>query len=203
MKAIGYVRSLPPSDPNSLFDFELPQPVPGARDLLVAVHAVSVNPVDTKVRMRAQGTAEQPKILGFDCAGIVTSVGPEVTAFKPGDEVFYAGTSLVPAPTVSSISSMSASPDTSPTRFPLPRLPPCRLPPSRPGSCSSTASACPSESRRRPARCLSSEPPAGSVPSSSNLPAASRDSPSSPPPRVPNPPNGSSRTAPTTPSIIP
>ena len=92
MKAIGYVRSLPPSDPNSLFDFELPQPVPGARDLLVAVHAVSVNPVDTKVRMRAQGTAEQPKILGFDCAGIVTSVGPEVTAFKPGDEVFYAGT---------------------------------------------------------------------------------------------------------------
>ena len=77
MKAIGYVRSLPPSDPNSLFDFELPKPAPGARDLLVAVHAVSVNPVDTKVRMRAQGTEAQPKILGFDCAGIVTPSAPK------------------------------------------------------------------------------------------------------------------------------
>jgi zinc-binding alcohol dehydrogenase family protein len=92
MKAVGYVLSLPPSDPNSLFDFELPKPVRKERDLLVAVHAVSVNPVDTKVRMRAQGTEAQPKILGFDCAGVVESVGPEVTFFKPGDEVFYAGT---------------------------------------------------------------------------------------------------------------
>jgi zinc-binding alcohol dehydrogenase family protein len=92
VKAIGYVQSLPPSDPKSLFDFELPTPKPTGRDLLVAVHAVSVNPVDTKVRMRAQGTESQPKILGYDCAGVVESVGPDVTAFKPGDEVFYAGT---------------------------------------------------------------------------------------------------------------
>ncbi len=96
MKAIGYIQSLPPSDPNSLFDFELPKPTPGPRDLLVAVRAVSVNPIDTKVRMRAQGTEAQPKILGFDCAGVVESVGPEVTFFKPGDEVFYAGTILRP-----------------------------------------------------------------------------------------------------------
>ena len=82
MKAIGYIQSLPPSDPNSLFDFELPAPTPGPRDLLVAVRAVSVNPIDTKVRMRAQGTPEQPKILGFDCAGVVQSVGPEVTSLQ-------------------------------------------------------------------------------------------------------------------------
>jgi zinc-binding alcohol dehydrogenase family protein len=96
MKAIGYIHSLPPSDPQSLFDFELAEPTPGPRDLLVAVRAVSVNPVDTKVRMRAQGTPEQPKILGFDCAGVVQSVGSEVTLFKPGDEVFYAGSILRP-----------------------------------------------------------------------------------------------------------
>jgi zinc-binding alcohol dehydrogenase family protein len=96
MKAIGYIQSLPPSDPNSLFDFELPKPAASGRDLLVAVRAVSVNPVDTKVRMRAQGTEAQPKILGFDCAGVVESVGPEVTFFTPGDEVFYAGSILRP-----------------------------------------------------------------------------------------------------------
>ncbi len=96
MKAVGYIHSLPPSDPNSLFDFELPKPTPGSRDLLVAVRAVSVNPVDAKVRMRAQGTEAQPKILGFDCAGIVESVGSAVTFFKPGDEVFYAGSILRP-----------------------------------------------------------------------------------------------------------
>jgi zinc-binding alcohol dehydrogenase family protein len=92
MKAIGYIQSLPPSDPKSLFDFELPKPERKENDLLVAVRAVSVNPVDTKIRMRAQGTEAQPKILGFDCAGIVESVGSEVQFFKPGDEVFYAGT---------------------------------------------------------------------------------------------------------------
>jgi zinc-binding alcohol dehydrogenase family protein len=91
MKAVGYVQSLPPSDPKSLFDFELPVPERKDHDLLVAVRAVSVNPVDTKIRMRAQGTEAQPKILGFDCAGVVESVGSEVTFFKPGDEVFYAG----------------------------------------------------------------------------------------------------------------
>ena len=65
MKAIGYIQSLPPSDPKSLFDFELPKPTPRNRDLLVAVRAVSVNPVDTKVRMRQQGSDAQPKILGL------------------------------------------------------------------------------------------------------------------------------------------
>jgi len=96
MKAIGYIHSLPPSDPKSLFDFELPTPTPRSQDLLVAVRAVSVNPVDTKIRMRAQGSDAQPKILGYDCAGVVEAVGHDVTLFKPGDEVFYAGTILRP-----------------------------------------------------------------------------------------------------------
>ena len=96
MKAVGYVQSLPPSDPQSLFDFELPAPTPVAHDLLIAVRAVSVNPIDCKVRMRSQGTPEQPKILGFDCAGVVQAAGPDVTLFRPGDAVFYAGSILRP-----------------------------------------------------------------------------------------------------------
>jgi len=96
MKAVGYIESLPPSDSQSLFDFEAEAPVPGARDLLVSVRAVSVNPIDCKVRMRAQGTPEKPKVLGFDCAGVVLATGPEVSLFKTGDEVFYAGSILRP-----------------------------------------------------------------------------------------------------------
>ncbi|WP_213992239.1 zinc-binding alcohol dehydrogenase family protein [Sodalis sp. dw_96] len=90
MKAIVYTRNgLPIEDPQSLFDTDLPKPTPGPRDLLVAVKAVSVNPVDTKVRARAAVT--EPRVLGWDVAGVVTEVGPQVTLFKPGDEVFYAG----------------------------------------------------------------------------------------------------------------
>ncbi len=92
MKAIGYIQSLPSTDPKSLFDFEAPKPTPGPNDLLVAVRAVSVNPIDTKVRMRAQGTEAAPKILGFDASGVVEAIGSDVRHFKPGDEVFYAGT---------------------------------------------------------------------------------------------------------------
>jgi zinc-binding alcohol dehydrogenase family protein len=93
MKAIVYTHpGLPINDPHSLFDTDLPTPTPGARDLLVAVKAISVNPVDTKVRARGKDAETEPKVLGWDVAGVVTSVGPEVTLFKPGDEVFYAGT---------------------------------------------------------------------------------------------------------------
>src|SRR5690242_19576944 len=92
MKAVGYTRSLPASDPSALLDFEAEKPTPGPRDLLVAVKAVSVNPVDTKVRMRARPAAgEPPKVLGYDAAGVVEAAGPQVTLFRPGDEVFYAG----------------------------------------------------------------------------------------------------------------
>jgi zinc-binding alcohol dehydrogenase family protein len=91
MRAVGYQSSLPIDDPQSLVDVELPQPHPAGRDLLVEVKAVSVNPVDTKVRQRAAAEAGGWKVLGWDAAGVVTAVGPEATLFKPGDAVFYAG----------------------------------------------------------------------------------------------------------------
>ncbi|HEX3896607.1 MAG TPA: alcohol dehydrogenase catalytic domain-containing protein, partial [Rudaea sp.] len=90
MKAVGLSHYLPIDDPNSLQDVELPVPAPGPRDLLVRVKAVSVNPVDTKVRSTVKD-APEPKILGYDAAGIVEAVGNEVSLFKLGDEVFYAG----------------------------------------------------------------------------------------------------------------
>ncbi|WP_340151280.1 zinc-binding alcohol dehydrogenase family protein [uncultured Sneathiella sp.] len=90
MKAVGFKESLPIDRPDALEDVEIPQPVPGSRDLLVAVEAVSVNPVDTKVRMRG-GPETGHKILGFDAAGVVVAVGDEVTDYKVGDEIFYAG----------------------------------------------------------------------------------------------------------------
>jgi NADPH2:quinone reductase len=92
MKAVGYQKSLPIADGMSLVDVELPKPVPGGRDLLVKVQAVSVNPVDTKMRMRAEPTAGEWRVLGWDAAGVVESAGPEAKLFKAGDAVFYAGT---------------------------------------------------------------------------------------------------------------
>ncbi|HZL31252.1 MAG TPA: zinc-binding alcohol dehydrogenase family protein [Pseudolabrys sp.] len=97
MKAVGYYKSLPASEPESLVDIDAETPAPKGRDLRVAVKAVSVNPVDTKVRMRAAPRAGEPaKILGYDAAGVVEAVGPDVTLFKAGDEVFYAGSILRP-----------------------------------------------------------------------------------------------------------
>jgi zinc-binding alcohol dehydrogenase family protein len=94
MKAIGYYRSLPISDPESLIDLDLPEPVPGERDLLVEVHAVSVNPVDVKVRAGMAPEAGQPKVIGWDASGVVRAIGKDVTLFKPGDQVWYAGSLL-------------------------------------------------------------------------------------------------------------
>ena len=90
MKAISFTQhALPIDNPQALIDISLPRPTPGPRDLLVEVRAVSVNPVDTKVR--AGTFTKEPKILGWDATGIVREVGAEVTLFQPGDEVFYAG----------------------------------------------------------------------------------------------------------------
>lgn len=91
MRAVGYQNSHPIEDPASLVDIEQPEPIAVGRDLLVEVSAVSVNPVDTKVRRRAEPEAGQWKVLGYDAAGTVKAVGPDVTGFKVGDEVFYAG----------------------------------------------------------------------------------------------------------------
>lgn len=91
MKAIGLTRYLPIDDPESLFDFETDKPEPAGGDLLVAVKAIAVNPVDTKVRAPKDTIEAAPKILGWDAAGVVEAVGPDVTLFAPGDEVYYAG----------------------------------------------------------------------------------------------------------------
>src|ERR1700758_2856695 len=94
MKAVGYQKSLPIEDKDALVDFETAKPEPRGRDIRTAVKAISANPVDYKVRKRAAPPAGEYKILGFDAAGVVDAVGPDVTRFKPGDEVFYAGSIL-------------------------------------------------------------------------------------------------------------
>jgi len=91
MKAVGYKKSLPVADAESLIDFETVKPQPAGRDIRVAVKAISVNPVDYKVRKRAAPPDGETKILGYDAAGVVDAVGPDVTLFKAGDEVYYAG----------------------------------------------------------------------------------------------------------------
>ena len=92
MKAIGARQYLPVSDPDCLVEFETEKPVPGPMDLLVRVHAIAVNPVDTKIRATlGVGPHDPPRILGWDAAGVVEAVGEDVSGFSPGDEVFYAG----------------------------------------------------------------------------------------------------------------
>ncbi len=91
MKAIGFYQYLPVEDPASLLAVEVPDPEPQGRDLLVRVKAVSVNPVDTKVRARQVGILRKPRILGWDAAGVVEAVGSDVSLFQAGDEVYYAG----------------------------------------------------------------------------------------------------------------
>jgi len=95
MKAVVYSQNgLPISDPHALYDIELPQPQPGEFDLLVNIRAISVNPVDTKVR--AGAPTDTPRILGWDAVGTVVAVGEKVTLFKPGEDVFYAGSFIRP-----------------------------------------------------------------------------------------------------------
>ena len=96
MRAVGYKRSLPIDQIEALIDLQIDKPAPQKRDLLVQVKAVSVNPVDTKVRKRADPPGGEARILGFDATGEVAAVGPDVTLFKAGDEVWYAGSIIRP-----------------------------------------------------------------------------------------------------------
>ena len=91
MKAIGLTRYLPISDPQALVDVEIDKPAASGHDLLVKVEAIAVNPVDTKVRAPKDKVEDAPRVLGWDAAGTVAAVGPDVTLFKVGDPVFYAG----------------------------------------------------------------------------------------------------------------
>lgn len=91
MKAVAYYQSLPVEHPEALQDVQLAEPTPGAHDLLVEVRAISVNPVDTKIRLGVKPENGAAKVLGWDASGVVKAVGSEVSLFQPGDRVFYAG----------------------------------------------------------------------------------------------------------------
>ncbi|WP_440026173.1 zinc-binding alcohol dehydrogenase family protein [Chromobacterium amazonense] len=91
MKAIAYYQNLPIDHAEALLDVELPEPIIGEHDLLVEVKAISVNPVDVKVRANMAPPAGQPRVLGWDASGVVRAVGGKVSLFQPGDRVWYAG----------------------------------------------------------------------------------------------------------------
>ena len=91
MHAIGYQKPAPITDAASLVDIQLPEPSPDGHDLLVEVKAVSVNPVDYKIRRSTPPQGADWKVLGWDASGVVRAVGKNATLFKPGDHVFYAG----------------------------------------------------------------------------------------------------------------
>lgn len=91
MKAIGYIKSLPINDPESLTDIELPQPVATGHDLLVKVKAIAVNPVDYKIHQNVAAEDGNYKVIGWDAVGEVVATGEAATLFKPGDAVYYAG----------------------------------------------------------------------------------------------------------------
>lgn len=90
MHAVGYAKSLPIDDPKSLEDVQIDAPVTGDNDLLVAVKAIAVNPVDTKIRQRAE-PEQGHKIIGWDAVGEVIGLGDKVSGFELGDRVWYAG----------------------------------------------------------------------------------------------------------------
>ena len=93
MKAIGFKQSLPISEKNSFIEFETDKPTPVGYDLLVKIAAISVNPVDFKIRQNAAKDTilDTPKIIGWDAVGTVDAIGDKVSRFKVGDEVYYAG----------------------------------------------------------------------------------------------------------------
>ena len=91
MKAVGFYKPLPIEDPQSLVDVDIPEPQARPRDLIVKVEAISVNPVDVKMRGRLAESTGAPHVLGYDAVGTVQSAGSEASMFRPGDRVFYAG----------------------------------------------------------------------------------------------------------------
>ena len=91
MKAIGYQTAGAITAPNALEDITLAEPTATGFDLLVEVKAISVNPVDTKIRASSSAPAGEYKIIGWDAVGVVKAVGENVSLFNVGDEVWYAG----------------------------------------------------------------------------------------------------------------
>lgn len=91
MKAIGYKTAGALDREDALSDIELARPTPRPRDIMVQVAAISVNPVDTKIRTNVSADGDGWKVLGWDAAGVVVETGADITGFQPGDEVYYAG----------------------------------------------------------------------------------------------------------------
>lgn len=93
MKAIGFKTSLPIEEANSFIEFETEQPQPQGHQLLVKIDAISVNPVDFKVRQSSAKDTDltQPKVIGWDAVGEVVAIGDSVSLFAVGDKVYYAG----------------------------------------------------------------------------------------------------------------
>ncbi|WP_127531770.1 zinc-binding alcohol dehydrogenase family protein [Paenibacillus kobensis] len=96
MKAVGLYKYLSIDNPDSLLDVTIEKPAAEGRDLLVRVKAISVNPVDTKVRSPKEHEESAPRVLGWDVAGVVEQTGSDCTLFQPGDEVYYAGSIIRP-----------------------------------------------------------------------------------------------------------
>lgn len=91
MKAIGYKKSLPISDIESLVDIEIPQPIATGRDVLVKISAIAVNPVDYKIRQNKPSETDEYKVIGWDAVGEIVAMGENATKFQLGDKVYYAG----------------------------------------------------------------------------------------------------------------
>ncbi|MDP3267422.1 MAG: zinc-binding alcohol dehydrogenase family protein [Legionella sp.] len=91
MKAVGYYQCLPIDQKDALVDLDLPVPKAKGHDVLVAIKAIAVNPIDTKMRLNIPPEEKTSRILGWDAAGTVVEVGSDVTFFQPGDEVWFAG----------------------------------------------------------------------------------------------------------------
>lgn len=91
MKAVGYKKPLPVTEADALVDIEIPKPTISGKDILVRINSISVNPVDTKIRSKVSPDSPEYKILGWDAAGTVESIGDQVSLFKAGDKVWYAG----------------------------------------------------------------------------------------------------------------
>lgn len=90
MKAVGFWQ--PGESTSVIEDLSLPHPsMPKGRDLLIRVRAVAVNPRDLKSRRNISPSAGNPVVMGYDASGVVEATGPDVTLFRPGDHVFYAG----------------------------------------------------------------------------------------------------------------
>ena len=126
MRAVGYRENLDVGDPASLVDVTMPVPVPGPHDLLVRVRAVSVNPIDTKIRRGSPVAGGAVRILGFDAAGTVEAIGPEVTRFGVGDDFSTPASPTARGRTPRSKSSTSTSSAASPQRWTSCSPPRCR-----------------------------------------------------------------------------